>query len=72
MKDVITSIYNTLVSLRYPHIANAESEDLEATVLNGEDRLRLLSWLLVEQLPSLIDHLEKLKDTALEGSFSFH
>ncbi|XP_012232080.1 uncharacterized protein [Linepithema humile] len=65
-KDVITSIYNTLVSLRYPHIANAESKDLETTVLNGENRLRLFSWILTEKLPSIVDHLEKLKDAALE------
>jgi len=70
-EDVITSIYNTLVSLRYPHIANAESRDLETTVLNGKNRLRLLSWLLIEKLPSIVDHLEKLKDAALEGNFLF-
>lgn len=64
--DVLTSIYDTLIHLRYPHITNAESKDLEATILNGENRICLLSWLLTEKSPSINAHLEKLKDVALE------
>ncbi|XP_050459880.1 uncharacterized protein LOC126855871 [Cataglyphis hispanica] len=64
--DVMTSIYDTLIHLRYPHITNAESKDLEATILSGENRICLLSWLLTEKSPSINAHLERLKDDALE------
>ncbi|XP_011168736.1 uncharacterized protein LOC105202059 isoform X1 [Solenopsis invicta] len=64
--DVMTSIYNTLLHLRYPHITNTESKDLEATILSGENRVCLLSWLLTEKSPSLGINLEKLKNAALE------
>ncbi|XP_012539122.1 uncharacterized protein LOC105838245 [Monomorium pharaonis] len=64
--DVMTSIYNTLLQLRYPHITNAESKDLETTILSGENRVYLLSWLLTEKSPSIVASLEKLKNTALE------
>ncbi|CAL1684928.1 unnamed protein product [Lasius platythorax] len=64
--DVMTSIYDTLIHLRYPHITNAESKDLEATILSGENRICLLSWLLTEKSPTINAHLERLKDVALE------
>ncbi|XP_029676397.1 uncharacterized protein LOC115243480 [Formica exsecta] len=64
--DVMTNIYDTLIHLRYPHITNAESKDLEATILSGENRICLLSWLLTEKSPSINAHLERLKDVALE------
>jgi len=64
--DVMTSIYDTLLHLRYPHITNAESKDMETTILSGENRICLLSWLLTEKLPSIVAHLEKLKNAALE------
>ncbi|XP_011054614.1 PREDICTED: uncharacterized protein LOC105146202 isoform X2 [Acromyrmex echinatior] len=66
VNDVMTSIYDTLLHLRYPHITNTESKDLEATILSGENRICLLSWLLTEKLPSIVAHLEKLKNSALE------
>ncbi|KYN30562.1 hypothetical protein ALC56_15258 [Trachymyrmex septentrionalis] len=66
MNDVMTSIYDTLLHLRYPHITNTESKDLEATILSGENRICLLSWLLTEKLPSIVTHLGKLKNFALE------
>jgi len=64
--DVMTSIYDTLLHLRYPHITNAESKDLEATILSGENRISLLSWLLTEKSPSIVAQLGKLKNVALE------
>ncbi|XP_011864062.1 PREDICTED: uncharacterized protein LOC105559977 [Vollenhovia emeryi] len=66
--DVITSIYDTLLHLRYPHITNVESRDLEATILTGENRVSLLSWLLTEKSPpsSIVANLGKLKNDALE------
>lgn len=64
--DVLTSIYDILINLRYPHITNAESKDLEATILSGENRICLLSWLLTEKSPLINTHLKKLKDAALE------
>ncbi|XP_018372549.1 PREDICTED: uncharacterized protein LOC108767287 isoform X2 [Trachymyrmex cornetzi] len=66
VNDVMTSIYDTLLHLRYPHITNTESKDLEATILSGENRICLLSWLLTEKLPSIVAHLGKLKNSALE------
>lgn len=69
--DVMTSIYDTLIHLRYPHITNAESKDLEATILSGENRICLLSWLLTEKSPTINAHLERLKDVALEGILIF-
>ncbi|XP_070161663.1 uncharacterized protein [Polyergus mexicanus] len=64
--NVMTNIYDTLIHLRYPHITNAESKDLEATILSGENRICLLSWLLTEKSPSINAYLERLKDVALE------
>lgn len=64
--DVMTNIYNTLVQLRYPHIANTESKDVEATVLRGENRVCLLSWLLTEKSSFITTQLRKLRDVALE------
>jgi len=65
--DVMTSIYDTLLHLRYPHITNAESKNLETTILSGENRVCLLSWLLTEKSPSIVAQLGKLKNAALEG-----
>jgi hypothetical protein len=67
--DVMTNIYDTLLRLRYPHITNAESRDLETTILTGENRVYLLSWLLTEGSPIIAADLAKLRDTALEGIF---
>jgi len=67
--DVMTNIYDTLLRLRYPHITNAESRDLEKTILTGENRVYLLSWLLTEGSPIIAADLAKLRDAALEGTF---
>ncbi|EZA56709.1 uncharacterized protein LOC105278014 isoform X2 [Ooceraea biroi] len=64
--DVMTSVYDTLLHLRYPHITNAESQDLEKTILAGENRVCLLSWLLTERSPTIAVDLAKLGDAALE------
>ncbi|XP_071628262.1 uncharacterized protein [Temnothorax longispinosus] len=64
--DVMTSIYDTLLNLRYPHITNVESRDLEATILSGENRISLLSWLLTEKSSSIVAHLGELRNAALE------
>ncbi|XP_071558150.1 uncharacterized protein [Temnothorax nylanderi] len=64
--DVMTSIYDTLLNLRYPHITNVESRDLEATILSGENRISLLSWLLTEKSSSIAAHLGELRNAALE------
>jgi len=67
--DVMTNIYDTLLHLRYPYITNAESRDLETTILTGENRVYLLSWILTEGSPNIAVDLAKLKDAALEGIF---
>ncbi|XP_014478359.1 PREDICTED: uncharacterized protein LOC106746340 [Dinoponera quadriceps] len=64
--DVMASIYDVLSQLRYPHISNVESKDVGATVLSGENRVCLLSWLLTEKSSLIADRLRKLKDAALE------
>ncbi|KAL0105801.1 hypothetical protein PUN28_015899 [Cardiocondyla obscurior] len=64
--DVMINIYDTLVHLRYPHVTNVESKDLETTILDGENRISLLAWLLTEKSASIKTHLGKLKDAALE------
>lgn len=71
VNDVIASIYNILLQLRYPHISNVELKDMETTILSGENRLYLLSWLLTEKSSSAAAQLGTLKDTALEGIFVF-
>ncbi|KYN07534.1 PREDICTED: uncharacterized protein LOC108780814 [Cyphomyrmex costatus] len=72
VSDVMTSIYDTLLQLRYPHITNTESKDLESTILSGENRICLLSWLLTEKSPSIVAHLGKLKNSALEDQVFEH
>lgn len=71
VNDVMANIYNVLLQLRYPHISNVELKDMETTILSGENRLYLLSWLLTEKSSFVAVQLGKLKDSALEGiSFS--
>lgn len=65
--EVMKNIYDALLHLRYSHITNAELKDVETTVLCGENRVCLLSWLLTEKVPSTAVHLKKLQNDALEG-----
>lgn len=63
----MASIYDVLLQLRYPLISNVESKDVGTTILSGENRVCLLSWLLAKKSSHIAVRLEKLKDTALEG-----
>lgn len=67
VNDVMASIYDSLLQLRYPHISNVELKDIEAMILNGENRVCLLSWLLMEKSPLIAIQLKKLNDAALKG-----
>ncbi|CAL7949264.1 unnamed protein product [Xylocopa violacea] len=62
----MTNIYDTLVQIRYPKITTATPKNIESTILNGENRILLLSWLLAEKSPSVALKLKKLKGTVLE------
>lgn len=65
-EELMTDIYNTLVQIRYPKITTALANNIEVTILNGENRLSLLSWLLAEKFPLIASKLQKLKGAALE------
>ncbi|XP_054016737.1 uncharacterized protein LOC128897080 [Hylaeus anthracinus] len=69
-KEIMSDIYNTLVQIRYPKITTAIGEDVQATVLSGENRITLLSWLLTEKSPKVANTLENLKGAALEAKLS--
>lgn len=66
IEELMTDFYNILVQIRYPKITTASIKNLELTILSGENRLSLLSWLLAEKSPATAVKLQKLKDTALE------
>lgn len=67
IEELMTDFYNILVQIRYPKITTASIKNLELTILGGENRLSLLSWLLAEKSPATAVKLQKLKGTALEG-----
>lgn len=66
IEELMTDFYNILVQIRYPKITTASIKNLELTILGGENRLSLLSWLLAEKSPATAVKLQKLKGTALE------
>ncbi|XP_006624461.2 uncharacterized protein LOC102681261 [Apis dorsata] len=66
IEELMTDFYNILVQIRYPKITTASIKNLELTILSGENRLSLLSWLLAEKSPATAVKLQKLKGTALE------
>ena len=57
-EETISDIYNTLVQIRYPKITTATVKDVESTILKGQNRISLLSWLLCEQSSSIAATLE--------------
>lgn len=67
IEETMSDIYNTLVQIRYPKITTATVKNLELTVLKGQNRISLLSWLLCEKSSSIAASLEKLKGPTLEG-----
>ena len=67
VEELMTDIYNTLLQIRYPKVTTAVANNVEITILSGENRLSLLSWLLAEKSPLIASKLQKLKGAALEG-----
>ncbi|XP_076750069.1 uncharacterized protein LOC143422959 [Xylocopa sonorina] len=72
VEEIMTDIYNTLVQIRYPKITTAAPSNVESTILNGENRVLLLSWLLAEKSPSTGFKLGKLKGVTLEEELLKH
>ena len=71
-EETMSDIYNTLVQIRYPKITTATVKDVESTILKGQNRISLLSWLLCEQSSLIAATLEKLKGPALEAKLLQH
>lgn len=67
MEDLMSDIYNTLVKIRYPKITTAVPKNVDSMILNGENRISLLSWLLIEKSPATAAKLQKLKGATLEA-----
>ncbi|XP_076663711.1 uncharacterized protein LOC143366477 [Andrena cerasifolii] len=71
-EETMSDIYNTLVQIRYPEITTATVKNVELTILKGQNRISLLSWLLCEKSSSTAATLEKLKGPALEAKLLQH
>ncbi|XP_043516316.1 uncharacterized protein LOC122531983 isoform X2 [Frieseomelitta varia] len=65
-EELMTDIYYTLLQIRYPKITTVVANNVEITILSGENRLSLLSWLLTEKSPQIASKFQKLKGAALE------
>ncbi|KAK9310184.1 hypothetical protein QLX08_000459 [Tetragonisca angustula] len=65
-EELMTDIYYTLLQIRYPKITTVVANNVEITILSGENRLLLLSWLLTEKSPQIASKFQKLKGAALE------
>ncbi|XP_076282489.1 uncharacterized protein LOC143209985 [Lasioglossum baleicum] len=66
-KQTLSNIYDTLVQIRYPNITTATVENIEITILNGGNRIALLSWILTETDEKIAAELQKLKGPDLEA-----
>ncbi|XP_076181152.1 uncharacterized protein LOC143153620 isoform X2 [Ptiloglossa arizonensis] len=65
MKSAAVYIYT--VQIRYPKITTTVAENLEITILSGENRVFLLSWLLIEKSPEIAIKLQNLKGADLKA-----
>lgn len=61
----MSDIYNTLVQIRYPKITTATVKDV-SKLLKGENRISLLSWLLIQKSRLIATELEELEGSVLE------
>ncbi|XP_078039240.1 uncharacterized protein LOC144471239 [Augochlora pura] len=66
-RELLTDIYNTLVQIRYPNITTATIENMEITILKGDNRISLLSWLLTKKCEKIAAELQTLKGSDLEA-----
>lgn len=66
MEQIMSDIYNTLVQIRYPKITTATVKDV-SKLLKGENRISLLSWLLIQKSRLIATELEELEGSVLEG-----
>ncbi|CAK9821456.1 hypothetical protein ANTRET_LOCUS179 [Anthophora retusa] len=58
---------NLCSKIRYPRITTTVAENIESTVLSGENRVSLLSWLLTEKSPTIANKLQKLRGADLKA-----
>lgn len=68
MDTIMLELYDVLFKLRYPEITKAKPDNIGSTILSGESRIHLLSWLLTEKLPTLSIELGKLQGPVLQGT----
>lgn len=66
-KQILRDIYDILVQIRYPNITTATVVNIEKTILEGVNRISLLSWLLTESDEKIAAELQKLKGPDLEA-----
>lgn len=69
VEELMDDFYNTLIRIRYPKITGASSKNIQSTILSDENRISLLSWLLIhtEHTPPVVaTKLQNLKGPALE------
>ncbi|XP_014210912.1 uncharacterized protein LOC106641143 [Copidosoma floridanum] len=66
-KDVIHDLYNTLLKLRYPEVAQTSIDEFESNILTGTKRLDFLSWVLQEGSSKNTELLSKFKDNSLSN-----
>ncbi|XP_012287105.1 uncharacterized protein LOC105703347 isoform X2 [Orussus abietinus] len=64
-EEIINEMYQTLVELQCPLIAQTDLKDFESIVLNGENCITLLSWLLTRSCPDISAALENHKDSTI-------
>ncbi|XP_014601638.1 PREDICTED: uncharacterized protein LOC106785559 [Polistes canadensis] len=70
MDTIMLEMYDVLFKLRYPEITKAKPDNIGSTILSGENRIHLLSWLLTEKLPTLSIELGKLQGPVLEDKLA--
>ncbi|XP_015600368.1 uncharacterized protein LOC107270149 [Cephus cinctus] len=70
MEEVITDLYNILIHLEYPGVAETSLKDFEPVILYGSNRTKLLSWLISKNSEHLGVCLENLQDTALQDKLN--
>lgn len=59
INDVITNLYEALVLVRYPGIAQIDLSNFQNTVLAENNRKQLLHWLLVQSI-NVVDSTLKI------------
>ncbi|XP_017885044.1 uncharacterized protein LOC108627941 [Ceratina calcarata] len=68
VEELMDEFYIVLRHIRYPKITGASSKNIQSTILSGENRISLLSWLLIEKsTPAVATKLQNLRGPTLEA-----